>query len=273
MFETKSQGVVVPNPNHTEHAGEPLNKLATPANSAKSVKLAERKQKKQLFEKRQGMEDAQKWVDAAHPVEIIAFVKAVGNAYSRSRDPWAGLRFENQKLHDELESWGKDYSYAFISCVRTHWHVVRASWEHIMYVEGVADGRQWSLETTHPEFVDNLRSLVTSNPLEVLPNELSHSDEWDFISPAHKLVASVLGDDYPRSEPHEGDEIGDIIPDCDEFKEFWQPFVDEPMDQLVKVLEDTTFFTCKLQSSTYISGFVDGALGVSDSLKAKHLPD
>jgi hypothetical protein len=272
MFETPTKSEIlndVHQPANSEERSVPVSTLKLPTKTSISV---DRKQKKILFEQHQGSEDAQKWLETAHPDDIIAFIRAVGERHSRIRNPWASLRSDFPQLHDELESWGKDYSDAFISCVRIRWHVVKRPWEHVLYSEGIADGCKWAIETTRPQLLESLRSTVTSRPLEVLPDELSCNDQWEFASPAHKLVASVLGDEYPRSAPAEGDDIGDIISDCDEFKEFWQPFVDEPMDKVVKTLLEVTSSTCKLQSPIYIAGFVDGALGLSDTLRLRHLP-
>ncbi|WP_088260464.1 hypothetical protein [Fimbriiglobus ruber] len=275
MFETTTNSEIlndVHQPANSEERSVPVSTLKLPTKPSKTSISVERKEKQKLFEQHQGSEDAQKWLETAHPDEIIAFIRAVGERHSRIRNPWALLRTDFPQLHDDLESWGKEYSDAFISCVRTRWHVVKMPWEHVMYSEGIADGRKWANETTRPQLVESLRSAVTNRPLEVLPNKLNSYDQWEFVSPAHKLVVSVLGDEYPRSAPAERDDIGDIISDCDEFKEFWQPFVDEPMDKVVKTLLDVTSSTCKLQSPIYIAGFVDGALGLSDSLRLRHLP-
>lgn len=275
MFETSTKNEVlndVHQPENSEERSVPVSTLKLPTKTSKTSVAAQRKQKQKLFEQHQGSEDAQKWLETAHPLDIIAFIRAVGERHPRISNPWIGLQGEFQQLHDELESWGRDYANAFISCVRTRWHVVKMPWEHIMYTDGVTDGRKWALETTRPQLVENLRSVVTHRPLDIIPDEFSLHDQMGLPSPAHDLVVSVLGDEYPRSAPAQGDEIGDIIPDCDEFKDFWQPFIDEPMDKVVKTLLATTSNTCKLESPIYIAGFVDGALGLSDSLRLKHLP-
>jgi len=274
MFETTTQSERE-NDFHQSEQGEersePQSCLKMPNSPRKASASAERKKKRLLFESRQGREDAQKWVVAAHPAEIVAFMELVGEMYSHPRKPWQTLDEQFPNLHDELKAWGRDYSHAFIACVRTQWQVVKMPWEHALYSEGIKDGRRWVHEFARRDQVECLRSKMTSDPLEVLPNPGSCRD-FEFASPAHKLVASILGEDYPRFAPANEDEYGDIITNCDEFKQFWQPFVNEPMDQVAEELTKICSITNKLLSAKYITGFVDGALGISDGLKAKHFP-
>jgi len=124
--------------------------------------------------------------------------------------------------------------------------------------EGVEDGRRWTSacadDSQHARISEFARAM-SSREIFVGPN---YRDPW---TPAHLLVAYLLADAYPA------DEDGEQLDDCKEFREFWQPFVDEPMDKVMSNLRLYGFRAGhKLQDHHYIAGFIDGALGLSDQL-------
>jgi len=237
---------------------------------SKTSVLAERKKKRKLFEQHQGRDDAQMWLETVHPADIMAFIRRIGEfSYRRSR-PWIDLDEAFRELRNHLESWGNEYSRAFISCVRRHWNVIRRSWENVLYTQGIADGSRWASDIAHPKQVERIRSEIKQRSLDTPWEELWFCDKMEYCTPAHRLVVWVLGDEYPRLPPAHGDDIGDIVTDCDEFKQFWQPFIAGPVDEVLDDLKKVGGKFSKLESETYIAGFVDGALAISQDLKAKH---
>jgi len=72
---------------------------------------------------------------------------------------------------------------------------------------------------------------------------------------------SLIDGLYPANEE------GELLSDCPEFREFWQPFVQESLDNLIPRFRLISFRgRHKLQDRHYVIGFVDGALGLSDQL-------
>jgi hypothetical protein len=76
------------------------------------------------------------------------------------------------------------------------------------------------------------------------------------------LVFHLMDGDYPC------DSSGEPLINCTEFRQFWQSFVDEPIDQLMSRLP-TLQGRHKLQNGDYIRGFVSGAIGLAEQVRQR----
>lgn len=239
-----------------------------PVNQAvrKTRQTSAKRRQQDLADAQDGLALAKAWLETAHPYQIHALLGRVGENYDWTKKVWHAIPLEHRDLQAQFQARGQKYWQAFIAEIRRHWCHARRVWVSVMYQKGIDDGRRWAAEVAPPELVARLRQAFEEAPLTILPASRP-SDEYEgFPSPAHKLVVTLLGDAYPRLPCPDEDYLPDIDADCKEFREFWQPFVDEPIDHIQAA---DAFDTSKLNDPNYVSGFIDGACGQSAALAAK----
>jgi hypothetical protein len=243
------------NPEDTEHR------------SKKTRQKSEKKQEQEQADARDGSGYATAWLHEAHPSLIHALLDCVGEEFDLGKKAWQFLPWEHAGLEAQIEARGKTYWQAFIAGVRRHWVHMKRVWIFVMYQKGIDDGRRWAAGIAPPVLADRLRQTFDETPQTLLPSSERRYDEHEgFPSPAHKLVVKLLGDAYPRVPCPDEDYLPEIEADCKEFRDFWQPFVEEPID---RVLATDAFTTSKLNDANYIAGFIDGACGKSEVLARK----
>lgn len=163
-----------------------------------------------------------------------------------------------------LESKGLRYTVGFIRAVQDSFQAEYSAFAFHRYREGTENGRRWATEYASDEHLVRIREyaqveisrsiFVHSFPKELFP-------QW---TPAHELLAFLYEDVCLSSED------GELHFDCSEFRDFWQPFVNEPMNKvLAKVKRYWYRAGHKLQDRHYIAGFVNGALGLTEQLERR----
>jgi hypothetical protein len=126
---------------------------------------------------------------------------------------------------------------------------------YIRHHEGVENGQRWASELATETQLSLLRDFARDpQRLDIF---LGLQDE----SAADELVAHLVDATYAADDERE-------VLYCVQFPDFWQPFVNQPMDEVMALLERTnTGIRHKLQDCRYVAGFVDGALGLSEQLR------
>ena len=100
------------------------------------------------------------------------------------------------------------------------------------------------------------------------------NDRNGLLTAAHGLMAWFLGHDvYLPQVILDGEDVyEEYDSDGEAFESFRQPFFAEPMDEVIDSVDfDGTDAKCKLIEPGYIRGFVDGATGLSEQLRANYL--
>jgi hypothetical protein len=176
------------------------------------------------------------------------------------RYPWAKCPFPD--LRKTLESNGHPYTVGFIRGVQDTFQAEYSALSFLRHREGVEDGRRWASDYANVvQFARMIEFAHSDGTREIF---VVHRQLWGSMTPAHQLVEYLLDDAYPYDEDSES------LIDCREFREFWQPFVDEPMDKVMSNLQLYGFRAGhKLQDRNYVAGFVDGALGLSEQLRQR----
>jgi hypothetical protein len=163
-----------------------------------------------------------------------------------------------------LTAKGKEYSLAFIQELANEFQASKKVLAKVLQEAGETDGRLWATEFSTREQVDRLRANLTdlNRRQFFIGNSRQCDPAW---TPAHEFTGIVLGDAYPVDA-----ESDEMISDCEEFRQFWQPFLAEPIEQ---VMADLQRLDCcckyKIQQQDYILGFVDGALGLSGRMRRR----
>lgn len=218
---------------------------------------AEIRQRAQLRNYKRGFADGREWVATCDLFDAQEFVNKMGwDIPWPSRNPWTKCSFPD--LRKKLRSEGSDYTNMFIEAVQDGFKAEHSALVFRRHREGVEDGRRWASEHANDGQLAQIGHFARSfwtREIFVGP------DPCELWTPAHRLVLDLLGDAYPI-----GDD-GKPQKDCTEFRQFWQPFVNEPMD---KVMSNLTLYGFraghKIQDRHYVVGFVDGALGLSEQL-------
>ena len=207
-------------------------------------------------QRERGATEGMKWAQSAHPVELGRFVDHVGLIVDRYRsDPWKAI-YEFPVL-DVHKSEGKDYLRSFNNAVREIWRVRGRVCSMRRVHEGFPDGVRWTEEFSTPELLSRLEAVLRED-VTSLPIGSGGKDYRRWVTPAHAIVVQLLGEEYPEDE----DDSEYFAIDCDEFREFWKPFVTEPLDDfLAQAAKDNPgIITHKLADPHYIEGFIAGAL-------------
>jgi hypothetical protein len=228
-------------------------------NSTKQA-TAESRRRDQFKKRKQGWSDGRKWIATCDHFDAHKFVKDLGwDVPWSSRTPWANCPFP--ELRKKLRSEGRDYTHLFIEAVQDAFKAEYSAHVFLRHGEGVQDGRRWAAEYATDGQIAQISNFSQSFWTRAVFNGPDPCESW---TPAHRLVLNLLGDAYPNGED------GKPQNNCTEFREFWQPFVNEPMDEVMSTLELFGFRAGhKLQDRQYIAGFVDGALGLSENLKLR----
>lgn len=229
---------------------------------------AYRKQQQKLADERQGRQDAAGWVEAHHP-EDVKLVAVLGKG-GKKATPWNGLPAYHVLL-PLLKAEGREYAAAFLDEVDARWQWIKQAWKYAKYAAGISDGRQWATTIATTDQLERLRSALRNSGRRVM---IDTDDRGCLLTAAHSLLAWTLGRDvYQPRVLLDGDgEYEEYDSDSEEFKSFWQPFFAEPMDEVLESLDvEGTNAKCKLIEPDYIRGFIDGATGLSDRLRADHL--
>lgn len=229
--------------------------------TAKKGRRANPRAEKRTYE--DGRVAALDWLKETHPSGVRELLRFIGWWMARSlRAPWDDCPLP--QLRQALALNGRLYAFGFFDGVRKEYQSLVPALGYLRHHEGVQDGRRWALDFATEGQLFRLKVFSTgSEHLEVFTGQY-REDPW---TPAHQLVAFLLNENYPT------DAEGEPYIDCTEFRDFWQPFVKEPMADLVRSFHR---IDChgrhKLQDCHFVTGFVDGALGLSDRL-GKHLSE
>ncbi len=129
---------------------------------------------------------------------------------------------------------------------------MRSAFEFACHFAGQKDGAVWA-----NQFATELQ--ISRLKLDWPYRRPNFQDFFDW-TPSHSILLCILAEDYP------GDEDDDCLSDCPEYREFWQPFVAEPMERVLALFSPESEPRHKLQMISYADGFVDGALGWSAEL-------
>ncbi len=230
---------------------------------------AQRKQQQKLADERQGRQDAAEWAEAQHPEEVRDIAR-MGRLGSKS-NPWYAFPGFHA-LNSKLKAGGREYATAFLDEVDAYWQWIGPAWRYAAYAEGVADGRRWAASLATPDQLDRLRSALRNSGRRVL---IDTEERYEDLPAAHGLLTWILGQDVyePRvTFDVDGDKEYEYDSDSQAFKSFWQPFFAEPIDEVLESVDvEGTNAKCKLIEPDYIHGFIDGATGLSDRLRADHL--
>lgn len=193
------------------------------------------------------------WQQAAHPNDVKDAIESLGWWDPHTgRMPW---RYCEDPLRSHLESRGRAYTFGFADAIRNAFQAVAPALAYIRHHEGVEDGRRWAsefaTETQFSRLRDFARDPQSRDTFLGLRGE--HA--------AEELVAYLVDSTYATDDERE-------VIDCVDFPDFWQPFVNQPMDEVMALLKRKhTGIRHKLQDGRYIAGFVDGALGLSEQLR------
>ncbi len=229
------------------------------AKKATKPSTTARKQKTELTFM-DGMADGYTWAVTSDDCDVLEFVQHVGwDIPFSKRYPWTECPFPD--LRKTLESKGCRYTVGFIRAVQDSFQAKHSALVFHRHQEGVEDGRRWASEYANDIQHVRIREFAQSEGTrEIFVRPYPH-DSHGLWTPAHELVEHLFNDTYPY------DEYLAPLFDCSEFREFWQPFVSEPMDKVMSDLKLYGFRAGhKLQDHHYIAGFVDGALGLSEQL-------
>ena len=209
------------------------------------------------------MEDGHKWAVTSDFFDVQKFVNKVGwnVPYSHQR-PWSKCPFPD--LRETLESKGQHYTVGFIRAVQNSFQAEYSALVFLRYREGTENGRKWASEYASDELLVRIREYAQ---LEISRRVFVHSYPHEFYplwTPAHVLLEFIYDNTCPSSED------GELHFDSSEFRDFWQPFVNEPMNKVLANLEQYGHRAGhKLQDHHYIAGFVDGALGHTEQLERR----
>ena len=226
------------------------NQVVVPTASKTSVR-------KKKFSYEDGQAYAREWLNDAHPFVVQELLASVGWRMSQSiRSPWDYC--PTRSWREFLQSKGRQYTFGFFDEVRNASQAIIFAFVYHRHHEGVQDGRRWASEVATEGQLCRLKSFSTdyrNRELFAEPYDLASS--WN---PAYELVAYLFDGNYP-------DQQSELLSDGPEFREFWQPFVQEPLENLIPRFELIAFQgRHKLQDRHYMIGFVDGALGLSEQL-------
>ena len=221
---------------------------------------AEMRQQAQFKKRKQGWADGKRWLAAADPFEVRELVNKIGwNAPCSSLSPWKTCPFND--LRKKLRSEGRDYTYMFIQAVQNCFMAEHSALVFHRHREGAEDGRRWASEYANAGQLAQISKFARSFWTRAIFIGPDPCESW---TPAHRLVLDLLPDAYPDGEDGKPQE------DCTEFREFWQPFVNEPMDKVMSSMKLYGFRAGhKLQDRHYVVGFVDGALGLSEQIRQR----
>lgn len=227
------------------------------AKNATKKSTAARREQARFRDYKRGFADGDEWVGTCDLFEAREFVNKMGwDVPWSERYPWKKCSLPD--LRRRLRSGGRAYTHAFMQAVQNDFQAEHSALVFHRHQEGVEDGRRWASDFANGgqhARVSNFAQSFWTREVFVGPD---HCESW---TPAHRLVAYLLDDAYPIGE--------DRKPrvDCTEFREFWQPFVKEPMDKVMSNLQLYGFRAGhKLQDRNYVVGFVDGVLGLSGKL-------
>lgn len=232
-------------------------KQNAPTKTAKTSP-AEKRQRDQLRKRKKGFADGCEWAETCDRFDAQRFVDHLGwEVPWSSRTPWAKCPFPD--LQKRLRSEGRDYTHMFIEAVQDQFKAENSALVYLRHREGVEDGRRWASKYATDGQLTQISVFARSFWTRAV---FIGPDPCELWTPAHRLVLDLLGDAYPNGED------GKPQMDCTEFREFWHPFVREPINEVMSNLEHFGFRAGhKLQDRHYIAGFVDGALGLSDKLR------
>lgn len=222
-------------------------------------KLERHEQELQQF--RVGNIAGRMWAEAAHPADILTLIKNVG---------WSPLAFRGESwntcpfpdLKAQLRAKGSFFTVGFFNGVGDEFQAKHHALISIRHNEGESDGQRWATEFASQELIERLGDFAAAwDQRKFFVNPSSYEPAW---TPAHELVAWLVGDHYPS------DEGGELAEDCPEFRSFWEPFVTEPIGRVMAKLKlDSLRGRHKLQDPYYVTGFIDGALGLSDQIRQR----
>lgn len=228
--------------------------MATKANKQST---AASKERARIRDYKRGIAGGREWVATCDPFDALEFVNSIGwDVEWSSRAPWTKCPFPD--LRKRLRSEGRDYTHTFIQAVQDDFKAQHAALVSHRHQEGIVDGRLWTSDYAAVGQLAHVEDFAWSFMTRGIFIGPEPYEPW---TPAHRLVTCLMGDAYPH------DKEKYPLVDCREFREFWQPFVNEPMDTVMSNLKLYGFRAGhKLQDRHYIAGFVDGALGLSEQL-------
>jgi hypothetical protein len=230
----------------------------------RSMNMATSKLDKNEIMRRQIQEGSlagREWAVAAHPADILTLIDNVGWWTPGSRrEPWNTCPFPD--LEARLKANGRFFTLGFLTAVGDEFQAKHHALLSVRHREGELDGQRWATEFATQEQIIQLGNFATATDQRRFFTDPSfHEPPW---TPAHELVACLLGSQYPI------DEDDNLVEDCQEFRTFWQPFVTEPMDQVISNLKlNSLHGRHKLQDPYYVAGFIDGALGLSEQIRQR----
>ena len=226
-----------------------------------TTKKKAKKSLRRQQEYKQGRAYAREWMLESRLLDIRELIDAYGWSVPPDlRRPWAYCPLPD--LQEKLKLQGKLFSNGFLQELLILFQSLQPAFEYHCHHEGVNDGRRWGTEFASPgQLARMLDFSISPCDREVFVSRPYVNRPW---TPAHELVCYMFDDTYPVGD---GDGIAE---DCTEFREFWQPFISEPMDEVMSKLKAVPFRGFhKLQESSYLAGFVNGALGLSEQLRKR----
>lgn len=202
-----------------------------------------------------GIRDGRKWTVTSDFFDVLRFVNAVEwiPPYLKPR-PWIKCPFPD--LREKLESKGRDYSVGFIRGVQDCFQAEYSAYVCRRQQEGIEDGREWASKVSGKQ-LSRMKAFArdeNSRNIFVLPyHNPNYGPEWS----SEKLVCFLHG-------------LCTLACYDREYRDFWQPFVKEPITKVLARLEQLGHRAGhKLQDHHYVAGFVDGALGISEQIERR----
>lgn len=204
-------------------------------------------------------DDAEQWLLDNKSTAIDEILSHAGWWFPYSgREPWPGCPIP--ELSAQFKSKGATYTLTFLEVQRRRFSGLEVVHANLRYSEGVCDGTHWAKDFSTPEQRCRLDAQLPRWRGLHSYYTTTFDDWW---TPALAIATTVLGDAYPVDE-----ESNAFMTDCKEFLDFWQPFVNEPMADVVSAWGGG-WNGHKLQDRNYGLGFLDGALGLSEQMKMR----
>lgn len=227
---------------------------------ARTSRKRERDSERQKHEE-QGKKDGKDWVAKAHPVAVRQLLTCLGNWQPRYQgDAWNYCPSTCPDIRMKFMTASREYAHAFLTEVKNQFLALDSVLIFVRHLDGVEDGKRWAAEFASAEQLDRLRTFAADEEQRPF---FTHWNWFEFEwTPAHHLVAYLLADDYPV------DDQGELSIDCPAFCDFWQPFISESLVEVLSELEQLAG-RHKLQDRNYVTGFIDGALGLSEQFRER----
>lgn len=137
--------------------------------------------------------------------------------------------------------------------------------DFIFHLQGLKDGVRWSRDIATAEQRMRLKTHYSDNKIYLDNNRLFSYEPY---GTATHIPATVIVDWVYTGL--NGEEYMNVAADSFEFREFWTPFLSEPIEEVMtNLLSEVGTRGHKLRVPAYAEGFVDGALGLTQQLRSE----